>query len=310
MHSAGFAACKLPHKYVRADVATIDEFVTSELWMSADFGGASITIPHKQSIIPYVNILSDAAIAIGSVNTIIAKDEFVSNDNDDGNDDDNDDEDPGGFKRVIYGDNTDWLGIYNPLHRLLGSSIDNDNDDKALQYCLIVGAGGTARAAAYVAAVKLGLRPLYYNRTPAKAQELADRFGGTVVDSLEEDGSLGEVLSVHGAKLRVVISTLPATTQFVLPEWLLTHRTAAADDQQPIVFDVNYKPYYTELLKQAESFGCSVVRGSEMLWEQGVGQFELWTRRTAPYAIMKEVVLQNCLEETPVLPQPQEKSFE
>jgi hypothetical protein len=37
------------------------------------------------------------------------------------------------------------------------------------------------------------------------------------------------------------------------------------------------------------------VRGSEMLWEQGVGQFELWMGRTAPYAVMKEVVLQNCL---------------
>ena len=32
-----------------------------------------------------------------------------------------------------------------------------------------------------------------------------------------------------------------------------------------------------------------------MLWEQGVGQFELWTGRTAPYNIMKEVVLQNCV---------------
>jgi 3-dehydroquinate dehydratase type I len=318
MHSAAFAACKLPHKYVRADVSTVEEFVSSELWKSADFGGASVTIPHKQAILPYVDILSEAAAAIGSVNTIIAKDEFVSNDDDssessnkgddddDDDDDDDEDNDPGGFKRVIYGDNTDWLGIYNPLHRLLGSSINDDDDDnKALHYCLIVGAGGTARAAAYVAAVKLGLRPLYYNRTPAKAQELADRFGGTVVDSLEEEGSLANVLSVHGAQLRVVISTLPATSMFVLPEWLLTRTTA----EKPIVFDVNYKPYYTELLKQAESFGCSVVRGSEMLWEQGVSQFELWTRRTAPYAVMKEVVLQNCLEETPVS-QPNEKSFE
>jgi 3-dehydroquinate dehydratase type I len=308
MHSAGFAACKLPHKYVRADVASIEEFVSSELWKSADFGGASVTIPHKQAILPYVDILSEAAAAIGSVNTIIAKDEFVSDDSSESSnkDDDDDDEDPGGFKRVVYGDNTDWLGIYNPLHRLLGSSINDDDDDnKALQYCLIVGAGGTARAAAYVAAVKLGLRPLYYNRTPAKAQELADRFGGTVVDSLEEEGSLANMLSVHGAQLRVVISTLPATSMFVLPEWLLTRTTA----EKPIVFDVNYKPYYTELLKQAESFGCSVVRGSEMLWEQGVAQFELWTRRTAPYAVMKEVVLQNCLEETPVS-QPNEKSFE
>jgi 3-dehydroquinate dehydratase type I len=311
MHSAAFAACQLPHKYVRADVATVEEFVNGELWQSGDFGGTSVTIPHKQSIIPYVDVMSDEAAAIGSVNTIIAKDEFVvvGSDDVDGNDsDDNEDVQQGGsFQRVIYGDNTDWKGIYNPLHRLLGSSNGNNDDNvNALEYCLIVGAGGTARAAAYVAARKLGLQPLYYNRTPAKAQELAERFGGQVVDSLDEgnagsgDGSssLGQVLGqVPGAKIRVVISTLPAVSKFVLPEWILTRAGSGGGGgtDKPIVFDVNYKPYYTELLKQAESLGCRVVRGSEMLWEQGVGQFELWMGRTAPYAVMKEVVLQNCL---------------
>jgi shikimate 5-dehydrogenase len=57
---------------------------------------------------------------------------------------------------------------------------------------------------------------------------------------------------------------------------------------------VNYKPYNTKLLQQAQSRGCYIVRGSEMLWEQGVGQFELWTGRTSPYSIMKKVVLSNC----------------
>ena len=64
-----------------------------------------------------------------------------------------------------------------------------------------------------------------------------------------------------------------------------------------MIFDVNYKPYNTKLLLQSEAAGCTVVRGSEMLWEQGVGQFELWTGRTAPYAVMKSAVLKNCLPE-------------
>ena len=89
-----------------------------------------------------------------------------------------------------------------------------------------------------------------------------------------------------------MISTLPAAAEFLLPPWMLPE-----DGEKPIVFDVNYKPYYTELLKQAEAAGCSLVRGSEMLWEQGVGQFELWTGRTAPYRVMKQVVLDNCQEQ-------------
>ena len=87
-----------------------------------------------------------------------------------------------------------------------------------------------------------------------------------------------------------MISTVPAATEFVLPNWFFE-----GHEERPIIFDVNYKPYSTKLLSQAERFNCPMVRGSEMLWEQGVGQFELWTGRTAPYNVMKEVVLQNCV---------------
>jgi pentafunctional AROM polypeptide len=275
MHGAAFAATKLPNEYIRVDVPTVEEFVESNLFKSDDFGGTSVTIPHKQSIIPYVDVLSESAEKIGSVNTIIARMEFIEDD----------------FQRVIYGDNTDWKGLYNPLNRILGSSVNPSSD-----YALILGAGGTARAAAYVAN-KLGLKPIYYNRTPAKAEELVAKFGGAIVTNLENtnqnDGrSLGSIIE-SADDIRVVISTLPAAANFELPDWLLFQR-----DIKPIVFDVNYKPFSTALLRQAEKAGCPVVRGSEMLWEQGVGQFELWTDRTAPYSVMKQIVLQNCQDST------------
>jgi shikimate 5-dehydrogenase len=129
-------------------------------------------------------------------------------------------------------------------------------------------------------------------------EDLVDSFGGYVVKSLEKsgEGSLGEFLSLGGEEradsqtIRVVISTLPAGAKFVLPEWIYR-----ISNEKPVVFDVNYKPYYTDLLQQAERMNCNFVRGSEMLWEQGVGQFELWTERAAPYRVMKEVVLNNCV---------------
>lgn len=277
MQGAAFQATKLPHQYGRFDVETVEEFVDSDFFKSDDFGGASVTIPHKQTIIPFVDELSEAAKAIGSVNTLIVKTEFENDD----------------FKRKIFGDNTDWKGIFNPLNRLLGGVADPQTD-----YCLIVGAGGTARAAAYVAS-KLGLRRVYYNRTPSKAERLAVEFGGSVVSSLEsskndEYAGLKDFLaSISGGRLRVVISTLPSSSGFELPEWLLSGENA-----KPIVFDVNYKPFQTKLLTQAEAAGSPVVRGSEMLWEQGVGQFELWTGRTAPYHVMRKVVIDNCAEKS------------
>lgn len=189
---------------------------------------------------------------------------------------------------MLIGENTDWRGIYNPLKRRLGDVTASNTKSTAL----ILGGGGTARAAAY-AASKLGLEKIYFNRTPSKVEDLAREFGGVVAKSLDSDKSnkesLGALLDEANGKISVVISTLPAAAEFQLPEWLL------ANDSLPIVFDVNYKPYSTALLLQATEKGCNVIRGSEMLWEQGVGQFELWTGRTAPYGVMKKVVLENCL---------------
>jgi len=279
MQGAAFQATQLPHQYGRADVEDVKEFVESDFFRDPLFGGCSVTIPHKQAIIPYVDIMSDAAKTIGSVNTLVTKEEIHCDE----------------IKRVIYGDNTDWKGIFNPLQRQLGVKSEESTD----AYALILGGGGTARAAAY-AAQKLGLKRIYYNRTPSKAVDLAESFGGTVIDKLEETGedSLGFLLKDDGASvgnILVIISTLPASAEFILPNWVLQ------GPSKPVIFDVNYKPYHTKLLDQAEDVGCSVVRGSEMLWEQGVGQFELWTGRTAPYAVMKAVVLQNCLPEVGVL---------
>ena len=276
MQGAAFASTGLPHSYDLIDMESVDEFVTSDLWNDPSFGGCSVTIPHKQAIIPHLDILTDAAKSIGAVNTVIVE------------------EDEDGEDRILVGDNTDWKGIFNPLNRKLGRSVSDGNK---IEVALILGGGGTARAAAY-AATQLGLERIYYNRTPSKAHDLADTFGGTVASNLDDfnndsESSLGTILQSMNGEVRVVISTLPAAAEFELPNWLVD----LANDvgRRPIVFDVNYKPYWTKLLEQADNEKFPNVRGSEMLWEQGVGQFELWTGRTAPYNIMKSVVLQNCL---------------
>eukprot|EP00978_Attheya_sp_CCMP212_P023984 scaffold74653_cov56-Attheya_sp.AAC.2 len=305
MQGAAFEATGLPHVYGRADVEMVDEFINGELWNAPNFGGCSVTIPHKQAIMPHLDELTDAAQTIGSVNTVIA----VVDDAKSGT-------------RTLLGDNTDWKGIYYPLQRKLSSSSGGggggDGDGKKNGGCaLILGGGGTARAAAY-AATQLGLTPLYYNRTPKKVADLAATFGGIVLTHIAPDGQQDEPALNHDKDTIVlnrewcqthsdtpivaVLSTLPASVGFTLPQWLL--QRGGSDDENDdtmcgggveVVLDVNYKPYHTALLTQATDAGIPVIRGSEMLWEQGVGQFELWTHRTAPYKVMKDVVLSNCL---------------
>jgi pentafunctional AROM polypeptide len=73
MQGGAFAAVKLPHLYTRADLETVQEFVDGPIWNDDNFGGCSVTIPHKQDIIEHVDVLTDAAKEIGSVNTVIVK---------------------------------------------------------------------------------------------------------------------------------------------------------------------------------------------------------------------------------------------
>jgi len=282
MHNAAFAAVQLPYQYVRADVEKVKNFINSGYFKSDRFKGCSVTIPHKQTIMQYCDELSPAAKAIGSVNTIIVKEDIVSEEGDE-----DEDEDDLYRDRLLLGDNTDWQGMYRPLARRFAGSPEGG--------ALIVGAGGTARAAAY-AVKQLGLHPIvFYNRTPEKAQILADEFGGRVLQSMEDLGSSEKEY------ISVVISTLPHAANFTLPSFFLEEKKKNKHHEKFIILDVNYKPYTTHFIAQIEhEFGdddlnSRIVRGSEMLWEQGVGQFELWTERTAPYAVMKNTVLQNCL---------------
>ena len=276
MHNAAFKATQLPHEYGRADYETVEEFIASDEWTDPNFGGCSVTIPHKQSIMPFVDRLEPSAEAIGAVNTVIVRQEKDFD---------------GSMRRVLAGDNTDWRGIYNPLSRRGCAKSDGIGERRGA--ALILGAGGTARAAAY-AATKLGLELIYWNRTPDKLTGIVDKFGGIVVSDLSEE-SLRDILEEINADITAVISTLPAAAEFELPQWMIEQAMTSEAATKPVVFDVNYKPYTTKLLGQAEDANLDVVRGSEMLWEQGVGQFQLWTGRTAPYKVMKNVVLENCL---------------
>ena len=87
MHNTGFNHYQLPFVYELCDTTELTEVVKS-LQEPTTFGG-SVTIPHKQTIIPYIDCLSPSARAIGAVNTV---NKLIDG--------------------TLYGDNTDWIAIY------------------------------------------------------------------------------------------------------------------------------------------------------------------------------------------------------
>ncbi|KAK9763328.1 3-dehydroquinate dehydratase (3-dehydroquinase) [Basidiobolus ranarum] len=250
LHNAGFQALGLPHRYGLYESSTVDPL--KEVIHAPNFGGASVTIPHKLDIIPLLDEVTATAQEVGAVNTIIVKE-------------------TAGGNQTLIGDNTDWLGIYNTAKRALPAAVKLDNG-------LVIGAGGTSRAALY-ALHRLGVSKIYlFNRTHAKAQALASECKFEVIP-IE---SLNQLSSVN---LQVVVSTIPADkSDLELPDHLFQGATPG------VAVELAYKPRKTSFLQQAEKSGWASVEGVQILIEQGLWQFRSWTGRHAPRAQMETQV--------------------
>jgi pentafunctional AROM polypeptide len=232
-----------------------------------DFGGASVTIPHKTDIIKELDELSPAARLIGAVNTIIPMHL------------------EGGTTRLV-GDNTDWIGIRNTI---LSKSSDNwsPNDSG-----LVIGAGGTARAAVY-ALHSLGLGTIYIlNRTKSNAEQLMNNF----------PREYGIIVLPSSAMLEktppgIVVGTVPSAA--TIEGELKLEDAIFCRFGGGIVVEMAYLPKTTPLVELATKISVessqsewNVVYGVEVLLEQGYEQFRLWTTHRPPHRAIKEKVIQ------------------
>jgi len=238
LHNTAFQQCFLPFQYGKVDTIEIDR--VAEIVKGSSFGGASVTIPLKEEVAALcAGGQSKEAITIGAVNTLIRQSDGL-----------------------LYGDNTDWVGIHRLLHPLLPSIAP-------LDVAVVIGAGGTARAALY-ALSRLGFsssRLLVHNpRTPSKAEELALAFTAQPLHPLTP-ASLGE------RRARVIVSTVPGNVEWKAEEGVITAGS--------VVLDASYLPAETALTGQARKKGAVVVKGLDMLIEQGLAQFERWTGRSS-----------------------------
>lgn len=261
LHNAGFEALALPHHYDKHETAAVDEGLKAVLADPA-FGGASVTIPLKLDIMSELASVSEHVRVIGAVNTVIP---VVKN-----------------GKRELHGDNTDWMAIHEAAQRNLNPALT-----KGGLTTLVIGAGGTCRAAIYALHQLGAARILLYNRTRANADKVAATFPAeynvVVVDSLASLPSApGVVVStVPGTSL----STVEGADAIHLPPSVLSARGGVA-------IDMAYKPYKTALLEAAQAASWTPVTGIEILCLQGFRQYELWTGKRAPKDKMRKAAME------------------
>lgn len=257
MHNAAFMELGLDFAYQLLEVRPEDlEKAVSETLRASDVRGANVTIPHKVSVMGYLDEIDLEAVRIGAVNTIV---------NDGGR---------------LKGYNTDGIGAL----RAIGERYGDLRGARAV----ILGAGGAARAISYKLAENVSeVRIL--NRTPSRAEALSDYLSSLreCRAEISSDGLSRDSIraSLEGADILVNTTPLgmhPDTEASPVDQDLLRPGL--------LVFDAVYNPPTTRLLREAEASGSRVLTGVSMLVYQGVAAFELWTGREAPEAVMMESV--------------------
>ena len=229
IHNALFGARALPRLYLPLPVSDFDRVKPQELEFDPPFRGFSVTRPWKRKAAATA-VPSEDVRAAGAANTLV-------------------------FARGRWrAENTDVDGIFDPLA---------DHDTGEGRSAVVLGAGGTARAAV-VAARKLGYEVTISSRRDEEADALAEELR---VDSLAWD-------DVAASEADLYVNATPVGSSDQDPPAV----PAAVLARRPLVFDSVYRRdgSTTPTIHAARAAGCAVVEGIRMFAAQAVRQARLF----------------------------------
>ncbi len=227
--------------------------------------GANITIPHKEAVLPLVDLVEPMASSIGAINTIVHQ---------------------GGY---LHGYNTDAPGLLLALHEQGLGTLRGEADVSLKNHTVfLLGAGGAARAAAFALAHASVKRLIILNRHLEKAQRIAAEVQKSCDCSIF-CVSDPEFLIPHSQAI-IINATSVGLHEDVSP---LSSEVLERFDQETFVYDMIYNPSQTRLLIQAAALGLPNANGLSMLLHQGALSFNLWTGHPPPLEIMRRALFQS-----------------
>ena len=207
---------------------------------SGQLNGINVTLPLKQSVIPYLDVFDKHVQAIGAVNCIAVK------------------------KRKLFGHNTDWIGFQKALEN---AKIQVDGAT-----CIIVGAGGAARSVGYALGINNIKKFIIINRTTKRAEDLKQLILSIFPDVKIDIGKWRELdLEVLYQALIVnctSVGMVPNVNDCPIPEkYLLPSQT---------IIDIIYSPFRTKLYRVGQSIGTKTLSGLPMLIHQALATLDIW----------------------------------
>lgn len=262
MHNALFKSTGLPYTYGLKETDVVEDLEPILRFKEpfGDFGGASVTIPLKIDIKKYLDSISTDAEIIGAINTIVVDPSRKST---------------RGGVQFLTGLNTDWRGMKLVLENTGAHAREKDSG-------LVIGGGGTARAAIYTLR-EMGFSPVYIlGRSVQKLQELVRSFPDYY--NLKIVTSFGDIQSAAGSVPSVAIGTIPADKPIDpgMEEVVASVFSSGQDKNnfigpRRVLLEMAYKPSVTPLMRVVQAYNGKTIPGLEVLAAQGIYQFEAWT---------------------------------
>lgn len=203
--------------------------------------GMNVTVPYKSEVIASLQDIDTLAENIGAVNTLVKV--------------------KGGYK----GYNTDMEGLYRAMD---SEGIRIEGED-----IILLGAGGAARAVAYLCASKGAKKVYLLNRTIEKAQMVAGEVNRTIGRDVIVPMKLGDYTKLPDRKFLAIQGTSvglsPNVEDVVIADQAFYQKIHTG-------FDLIYSPWETRFMRLVKENGGVSYNGLKMLLYQGIIAYELW----------------------------------
>lgn len=251
IHNTAFAKLGMNRVYLPIRVPREDIAQFMEDAPKLDIKGLSVTIPHKETIMPTLTKVDAAVKGIGACNTVIFQD----------------------GERIGY--NTDFRAALASIENSI-KAVDGPDASLKGRVAMVLGSGGVGRAIAF-GLIQSGAHVIVTDGRPQAADRLAAQLGCQKIEWAKRHAVNPEILcNCTPIGMHPNVDESPYDKHHMRP-----HMT---------VFDAVYNPESTFFIKDARSRNCHVVTGVEMFVRQACYQFKLFTGQPGPAQVMQEVI--------------------
>ena len=255
MHNQAIASLGADYIYVPLPVKSANLKTALAGFSAIGLQGFSVTIPHKQAIIPLLSEVSNIGQLVGAVNTIYPT------------------------AQGWGGTNTDVAGFIAPLQAY--------QRDWSKTVVVVLGYGGAARAVV-VGCSQLGCTDIHIvGRNPSKLSQFQQSWDKTslpITLNIHPWQKLPELVP----QAELLINTTPLGMSPQVDQSPVSGEILSKLQHGAIAYDLVYTPNPTKFLQEAKQQGAITIDGLEMLVEQGAAALKIWLRKKPPVEVMRQ----------------------